>query len=176
MIILRRLGRTRGQPSAQGSMREKSVIFITVLSPAPCLRDHGNKDHACQVEYDGHASGADCLGRGPMGKALSALALVLLAALVACFVEPAAARQDSVWEACENGNIDRAISACTRIIDRGNRESEKNRALAHNNRGYLYIEKGDYERAIRDLDEAIRLEPNNALFRHNRGDAYYRNG
>jgi tetratricopeptide (TPR) repeat protein/tRNA A-37 threonylcarbamoyl transferase component Bud32 len=40
---------------------------------------------------------------------------------------------------------------------------------ALNNRGFTWNEKKDYDRAIRDFDEAIRLEPNFAAAYNNRG-------
>ncbi|MDR0304925.1 MAG: tetratricopeptide repeat protein [Chitinispirillales bacterium] len=48
-----------------------------------------------------------------------------------------------------------------------------NRAADHNNRGVEYLNKGDYDRAIADFNEAIRIDPNNAIVRGNRGNAYF---
>jgi len=45
-------------------------------------------------------------------------------------------------------------------------------ALAYNNRGVAYKNKGELDRAIADYDEAIRLNPNYALPYDNRGNAY----
>ena len=42
-------------------------------------------------------------------------------------------------------------------------------ALAFNNRGYIYVKKGDYNRAMADYNEAIRLDPKYALALCNRG-------
>ncbi len=43
-------------------------------------------------------------------------------------------------------------------------------------RGDSYAEEGQYERAIQDFGEAIRLDPQNAGAYHNRGVAYGRIG
>jgi tetratricopeptide (TPR) repeat protein len=44
--------------------------------------------------------------------------------------------------------------------------------VAFNNRGRTYSDKRDYDRAIRDYDEAIRLDRNNVAAYLNRGSAY----
>ena len=38
---------------------------------------------------------------------------------------------------------------------------------------YLFILKKDYDKAIEDYTQAIRLDPNYAAIRHNRGNAYW---
>ena len=43
---------------------------------------------------------------------------------------------------------------------------------AYINRGHAYINKGDYDRAIADYTEAIRLDPKYAIAYGNRGKAY----
>src|SRR5271166_5368995 len=43
-------------------------------------------------------------------------------------------------------------------------------------RGVTYSKRGEYDRAIADYDEAIRLNPNLALAFTNRGFAYYKKG
>jgi Flp pilus assembly protein TadD len=40
-------------------------------------------------------------------------------------------------------------------------------------RGVAYLDTNDYDKAIIDFTEAIRLEPNNASAYNNRGTAYY---
>lgn len=54
---------------------------------------------------------------------------------------------------------DRRIAGCARILgDR--KESVSNRIIAHYNRGIAWRAKGDYDRAIADFSDAIRLNPN----------------
>ncbi len=50
------------------------------------------------------------------------------------------------------------------------------RGVAYYNRGTAYADNGDYDRAIADLDQAIRLDPNDATTYANRGGAYGRKG
>ena len=44
-------------------------------------------------------------------------------------------------------------------------------AVTFRNRGDAYTDKGDHDRALADYNEAIRLDPNNALAFCNRGRA-----
>ena len=46
-------------------------------------------------------------------------------------------------------------------------------ALAHYNRGIAYHDLRQYQRAIQDYDEAIRLNPQDAEAYNNRGFAYF---
>jgi len=43
-------------------------------------------------------------------------------------------------------------------------------------RGVGYYSKGDYDRAIQDTDQAIRLNPNEPSFYYTRGLAYKKRG
>ena len=51
-------------------------------------------------------------------------------------------------------------------------QAQSEHAIAFNNRGTAYNDKGQYDRAIQDFDQAIRLDPNYALAFNNRGIAY----
>lgn len=99
-----------------------------------------------------------------------AVALALLAG-------PAQARGGSDWRDCNGRDVDARISACSRIIDQaGSRSNSTMRASAFNNRGIAYFSKGEFDRAIRDFDEAIAAKPNNPVLYHNRGMALYNKG
>ena len=52
------------------------------------------------------------------------------------------------------------IDGCTAVIDSGERTPAA--AIAYNNRGDAYAEKGDYDRAVQDFDQSIKLNPTNA--------------
>jgi lipoprotein NlpI len=66
---------------------------------------------------------------------------------------------------------DLALHYCSRAIDSG-RLSDANLAIAFNNRGVAYDDKGQYDRAIQDYDQAIWLRLDYAEAFNNRGNAY----
>ena len=67
------------------------------------------------------------------------------------------------------------INGCTALIDSG-QGTTASLAIAHNNRGNGYAVKGDYDRAIQDFDQSIKLDPTYARPFNNRGVAYLRKG
>jgi tetratricopeptide (TPR) repeat protein len=83
----------------------------------------------------------------------------------------AAAAYDPIM--CVQVTIDEAIAASTR-----KQAFEPNDPFTYGDRGNAYARKGDYDRAIADYDEAIRLDPKYALGYnyYNRGNAYNRKG
>ena len=52
------------------------------------------------------------------------------------------------------------------------KETAQTLAIAYNNRGNAYTGKGEYDRAIQDYDQSIKLSPNHARAFNNRGVAY----
>jgi len=68
-----------------------------------------------------------------------------------------------------------AIAGCTRVIE-DPRVKPKGQAAAYYNRGNAHAAKGDQAAAIADYDEAIKLEPKNALAFNNRGTAHSEKG
>jgi tetratricopeptide (TPR) repeat protein len=55
-------------------------------------------------------------------------------------------------------SLEPRINGCTAFIDSGQGTTAA-LATAHNNRGNAYITKGDYDRAIQDFDQSIKLNP-----------------
>ena len=98
-----------------------------------------------------------------------AFGVIAFAALFAAASAFAASKKD--WDDCHGDDPDRAIAACTRVVnDRS--ESQKNRAVAYNSRALAWDEKRDYDRAIADYNDAIRLDPKYAGAYYNRGLAW----
>src|SRR5262249_6175665 len=105
-----------------------------------------------------------------MTVAASRLALCVAAVFLAASGGAAAATAEDL-EACYKAQRDAAISACTAAITSKKHQGAE-LATAHVVRGNAYFSKGDYDAAIRDYDEAIRLNPKNAVAFYNRGNVY----
>ncbi len=73
--------------------------------------------------------------------------------------------EPSIWQLCANQNhaytFDQQIGGCTSVIET-HHENQMNLSVAYENRGIAYLNKKDYENALSDLSEAIRLNPNSA--------------
>src|SRR5450432_824725 len=117
--------------------------------------------------------------RFPLNNAarIAALAVALIIALVPATLRAAETLiGDPNWGTCGGFHAptaDQRIAACTAFIQThrssGTRESL---ALVYAFRGNAYLEKGDYDTAIRDFDESIRLDPKSDEAYIGRGDAY----
>ena len=84
--------------------------------------------------------------------------------------------QQVAW--CEGkggATLDQQISGCTAMIESG-KFSGANLAVPFNNRGDAYIWKGNYDRAIADLNEAIRLNPKSSSAYNSRAVGYKAKG
>ena len=81
-----------------------------------------------------------------------------------------AARQHELDD-CAGSDPDRSIAVYTRI-PQGRGEPAKNDAIACNNRGLAYRDKGELDRAIADHTEAITLDPRFAVAFNSRGFTY----
>jgi tetratricopeptide (TPR) repeat protein len=83
-------------------------------------------------------------------------------------------RQENL-SSCRSGSPDARIAGCTALIQAGQDTTVK-LSVTYNNRGTAYDDKGDYDRAIQDYTEAIRLNPNAASAYYGRGYAYKKKG
>jgi S1-C subfamily serine protease len=102
--------------------------------------------------------------------------VVIIAIAFVVAIADSAAAMDPDWAACVNSiTPDAKIDACTRVINRDN-QSIEDRVAALNNRGNSYNSKGEFDRAISDFTEAVRLNPAAAGPYYNRGNSYYGKG
>ena len=81
--------------------------------------------------------------------------------------------RDENWEKCRSADTGAAdahdvIAGCTTLIQ-SRRETAKDLAVAFRNRGLGYILEKQYELAIRDLNQAIRLDPGDSTAAARRG-------
>lgn len=72
-------------------------------------------------------------------------------------------------------SADLRVSACNAAIESG-RWQGKDLSWAYNDRGNAFQAKRDFDRAIADHSEAIRLDPKNARAYDNRGTAWQEKG
>lgn len=62
------------------------------------------------------------------------------------------------WAWCEGGDPILSIKGCTALIQSFT-ETRNNLAIAHSNRGITYSDKGNFDRAIADYEQALKLNP-----------------
>jgi tetratricopeptide (TPR) repeat protein len=79
------------------------------------------------------------------------------------------------WTGCGGPDLDRRIASCTRLIETDGIDPAL-RAEAFARRGYAYLQRGQYQRAIQDNDDAIRIAPRHLAALNNRAMAYIRLG
>jgi len=72
-------------------------------------------------------------------------------------------------------SLEQKLESCTVVIQSAG-QTRQVLVAAYHNRSVAYNRKGEYDRAIADLDEAIRLDPKFALAYNNRGVAYKNKG
>ena len=98
------------------------------------------------------------------------MGLLLLGAALA---QPASAQNSPAFDTCVGRTTppDQRVAACTDVID-GKAEAGKKLTAAYCNRGHGYTEKRDLDRALADLDEALRLDPVYPCALSNRGRVY----
>jgi tetratricopeptide (TPR) repeat protein len=106
-------------------------------------------------------------GRECGGAAMRVVFLSMGLAVVLCGVAFAVSEQDR--ETCDKpqDHPDVSIMACTAIID--TRDDGYVLNIAYFNRGLAFKEKGNFDQAVADFDEAIELSPEHA-------DAYFNRG
>jgi tetratricopeptide (TPR) repeat protein len=110
---------------------------------------------------------------------MRALAVVALMAVTTMML-PAAirAQQSDDRSRCfarEGVSPEDRLESCTAVIQSGG-QTPQGLVAAFNSRGNVHLNNRNYDRAIDDYNEAIRLDPKYAIGFHNRGLAYLRKG
>ena len=97
------------------------------------------------------------------------LAGLLSASLAAA---PRAQDYDVLFKKCySNGIPDQVIVSCSAVIARGLTDKE-DLATAYKNRGNAYDDKGEYDRALEDYEQALAINPQDADVFNSRGTTY----
>lgn len=116
-------------------------------------------------------------GRLQIGPGAMIRGFVFVVLAIASVAAPACAQADSEheksWTSCLDSNPDIAVKACTSLID-SHADKPADLATAFNNRGSAFYRKGEFDQAIKDLNQAIQLRPAYAQAFNNRGNAYLR--
>ena len=109
---------------------------------------------------------------------MSVAARLTVALISAVLMHCVGARAQSALNWCEGkggATLDQTISGCTAVIQSGEYMGSS-LAFAFNNRGVAYNNKDQYDLAIQDYDQAIKLDPNLASAFSNRGVTYKNEG
>jgi Flp pilus assembly protein TadD len=92
---------------------------------------------------------------------------IILLAIFHCGPAEAATQRD--LNDCQRfGDPDRGIAACTSVLD-DKRISISDHAGLLANRAIFYTAKGEFDRALADYNDSLRLAPNNAISHNGRG-------
>jgi tetratricopeptide (TPR) repeat protein len=89
--------------------------------------------------------------------------------------QQASASRDGDLCEYQRGPTDEVIAACGRLIGSG-KMSGNDLATLFYKRGFAFAEKADYDHALADLSEALRLDPSNALALHERAQIFAKLG
>lgn len=112
------------------------------------------------------------IGKSAQGGGMMAYRYALAGALLAlATMQPAVAAPKDDFDICYRESGDEAIDACTRAIASGKYRG-RDLAVLYSNRGSEWYDKGNNDRAMRDHDEAIRIDPTYGAAYSNRGNVY----
>jgi tetratricopeptide (TPR) repeat protein len=106
---------------------------------------------------------------------LRLFAVVAIAVVAVCGQAAAQARGLIDWCTSPGATADQTIAGCTAAIQSGDYDAANLSAIL-TNRGLAYDDKGQYDLAIRDYDQAVKLAPWFDDAFKSRGDAYQDKG
>ncbi|MDH6261224.1 tetratricopeptide repeat protein [Bradyrhizobium sp. BR13661] len=112
--------------------------------------------------------------RNRFGGLMRKLLLISFAVVAGFMMRTCPATAQSAVDLCNRGNVDDVIAGCSTAIKQ--KPNSQNVWIAYHNRGSAWSTKGDYDKAIADFDQALRLNPNLASSYSNRGRAWAMKG
>ena len=80
---------------------------------------------------------------------------------------PASAATKETWSRCKGIDGEKAVRACGEII--AGQETPLSKAIALYNRARVHLHRGEFDRAMADLDQSIALSPFSSVPRLQRG-------
>jgi tetratricopeptide (TPR) repeat protein len=139
---------------AIGQESENWSTFLAATTPAANASDIHDPDSeaalASEIIRAGRSDQSVCTPE------TAACTIRLLAILHRRIAPPARAGMEE--DCVQDRDLDLQINGCTAVIRSGH-YSGKNLAIAYYNRGTPYLRLAEYARAIKDYDEALRLDP-----------------
>jgi lipoprotein NlpI len=91
--------------------------------------------------------------------------------LLGVTVAAAGQTRDQNWDKCKADDPDTSIAGCTALIQSG-QESPADLATAYFDRGIAHRDKKEYDLALQDLDQALKLKPEFSGALNTRGNVY----
>ncbi|TMK10002.1 MAG: tetratricopeptide repeat protein, partial [Alphaproteobacteria bacterium] len=113
-------------------------------------------------------------GRAVVRGTASALMLLLLGGVSAA-QRSQLLKNVELCNGADRTSPDIQVDGCTALIN-SSAQTPQSLVIAYNNRGNAYTAKGEYDRAVQDYDQSIKLDPNYARAFNNRGVAYQKKG
>jgi tetratricopeptide (TPR) repeat protein len=151
-----------GQPKTAGAFLDRGILFATRGDFEMAIEDFTEA-----ITLDGKLAAAYML----RGRALRASVTKVIFVGDNFSSVTAFSTGGKGISSAQQQAFDRAIGDYTQAI-----RIDPNNALAYNERGRVYSDKGDQDKAIADCNQAIKLNPNYALAYRNRGLAYNNKG
>src|SRR5713101_3108249 len=108
-------------------------------------------------------------------KSICFLSMIMLVILLGGSADLRGQTEVEKWKQCKSDDPERSIAGCSALIQSAH-ETGINLAMAFYGRGLAYSYKGDYDHAIQDYNQALRLNPNSAVAFYGRGWAYEHKG
>jgi len=102
----------------------------------------------------------------------------VLTAATSLVAGPTAAQESQDWRWCsghESTSPDQRLAACNAIIETSG-DMPMSVAIAHCDRGIVYLQKGERDRAMAEFDQAVRLGPGRYAGLGCRGHAFFAEG
>jgi tetratricopeptide (TPR) repeat protein len=102
-------------------------------------------------------------------------AFILLAGMLSSATAAAETKEQYDWCYAVTATDEQTIQGCTAMIESG-RYSGTQLGGAYNNRSTAYHDKGEWDLAAKDIEQAVKLSPANAEAFYNLGSIYYGEG